>query len=75
MSGSITTSGLATPLQPQTVGLLVDADEEHTFRRTGRCASEHIHGELASAMGRNIPDRVGRPRTVNHHRNRGLHGK
>jgi len=33
MSGSITTSGLATPLQPQTVGLLVDADEEHTLRR------------------------------------------
>jgi hypothetical protein len=33
MSGSITTSGLATPLQAQTVGLLVDVDKEHTLRR------------------------------------------
>lgn len=38
MSGSITTSDLATPLEPQTVGLLVDADKEHTLR----CAMQLI---------------------------------
>jgi hypothetical protein len=56
MSGSITTSGLATPLQPQTVGLLVDADEEHTLRRAMQLIRPSWRSEFLCRLVQIIPD-------------------
>ena len=51
MSGSITTSGVATPLQPQTVGLLVDVDREHTLRRAMHALANRSANPAAMAPG------------------------
>ena len=64
MSGSITTSGLATPLEPQTVGLLVDADKEHTLRHAMQPILPSWRSEFPAGSSRSSLIRDDRTRCI-----------